>query len=424
MRQLLGVLLLLSGVSCSSFDRQPAPFLGAGPQQIIARPVVPMPVTWKNPSGQTVNGSLPPALADKEPGKPPDPSARAESQPTPEPAHQAAYASLPKAGPGLATEAVHPGPDLPAPPPSRPPAANSLARTAFVEGKSEPPATDTRTPVPQQLPPMVTRAMPNPAATPPAPAPTLPAEPEPVGPATPLPGGTPVLRVVNSKRITLDFELKEAGPGVTGVDLWVTRDMKTWKKYEGVRPTTRAYVIEVKDEGLYGLTLIARSNTGPALVPQPGDLPQVWVTVDTTPPVVQLAGVDLSLTSKEPTLIVRWKAQDRNFNKRPITITCAEQPEGPWVTLAGGLENTGRSEVPLTATLPKRVFLRVEAQDLAGNVGRAQTSGPLRLEFPWSPGSPAPTPPGAEPSHLLPPPPGPEPARPQVSIIEVDGVEK
>lgn len=184
---------------------------------------------------------------------------------------------------------------------------------------------------------------------------------EPPSPPTPLGPSVPILRMVNSKRITLNFELKDsASSGTPAIDLWVTRDMRTWKKHEVQRPATGSYLIQVNDEGLYGFTLIARGSQGPQPIPHSGDLPQVWVTVDATPPVVQLAGVELSLTSREPALVVRWKAQDRNFNRKPITVSYAEQAEGPWVPLATGIDNTGRLELPVPANLPKRLYLRVE----------------------------------------------------------------
>jgi len=309
-------------------------------------------------------------------------------------------------------------------------------RASFVEGRTDQPASENRPPTPAALPTIVNRPLAtSPPTTPPS-SPAAPATPEPTNPApvsapvpavvdlepptspTPLTPGAPILRVVNSRRITLNFELKDGSSAAPGVDLWATRDMRTWKKQEAVRASAGSHLIEVREEGLYGFTLIARSNLGPQPVPHSGDLPQVWVTVDATPPVVQLAGVELSLTTRDPALVVRWKATDRNFNRRPITISYCEQLEGPWVTLAAGVENTGRWEVPVPANLPKRLYVRVEAHDVAGNVGRAQTTGPILL--PWA-GS-VPTVQASETPNLLPPPPTPE-ARPQVSIISVDGTE-
>jgi hypothetical protein len=159
--------------------------------------------------------------------------------------------------------------------------------------------------------------------------------------------------------------------------------MRCWKKVEASRPAPNTWVIDVKDEGLYGFTIVGRHSTGPEMAPHAGDVPQVWVTVDTTKPEVQLNGVELNLTSKTPDLVVRWTARDKCFNKRPITLSMAERAEGPWTPLAAGIENTGHYEIPLTPATPRSMYLRVEAVDLAGNVGMAQTPCPVRLEFPW-----------------------------------------
>ncbi len=302
---------------------------------------------------------------------------------------------------------------------------DKVSLASFVEGATQQPLIENRNPTPA-VPPQESRVEGQElrarggrlsAPDPPLSTPEV-VDLEPPSPPTPLGPSVPILRMVNSKRITLNFELKDsASSGTPAIDLWVTRDMRTWKKHEVQRPATGSYLIQVNDEGLYGFTLIARGSQGPQPIPHSGDLPQVWVTVDATPPVVQLAGVELSLTSREPALVVRWKAQDRNFNRKPITVSYAEQAEGPWVPLATGIDNTGRLELPVPANLPKRLYLRVEAQDVAGNVGRAQTPAPIQL--PWA-GS-LPTVPGTE-TPRLPPPPNPE-ARPQVSIISVDGTE-
>ncbi len=140
------------------------------------------------------------------------------------------------------------------------------------------------------------------------------------------------------------------------------------------------------------------------------------MTVDTTKPLVQLNGVELSLTAKTPALVVRWTAQDRNFNKRPITISYAETIEGPWVPLARNVENTGRLEVPLTPAIPHAMLLRVEAVDAAENMGLAQTQAALQLNLPWITAS------GAQEAgmpRLLPAPPAVAP-NPTARLVDVD----
>ena len=128
--------------------------------------------------------------------------------------------------------------------------------------------------------------------------------------------GSPLMRLVNTKRITLNFEVKDVGPsGLASVELWYTKDGREWKKHDA--PTkAKAYVIEVDDEGMYGFTLLARSGTGMGKErPAAGDQPQVWVIVDLTKPDVQLADVT---PDREP----EAAAGDHPAGRR-ATRTCA-----------------------------------------------------------------------------------------------------
>jgi hypothetical protein len=89
---------------------------------------------------------------------------------------------------------------------------------------------------------------------------------------------------------------------------------------------------------------------------------------------VQLLGAELNVLSPTPTLVIRWTAKDRNLGPRPITLLYAERLEGPWSPLAANAENSGRHEWVLPAWVPRSVYVRVQATDLMGNVGMAQTT--------------------------------------------------
>jgi hypothetical protein len=187
-----------------------------------------------------------------------------------------------------------------------------------------------------------------------------------------------VLRLLNSKRITFHYEIKDAASaGVAGLEMWGTTDnMRSWKKYDIVKRTASSLVVDVKDEGLYGFSMIARGKGELAKnqPPQPGEPPQVWVAVDLTKPVVQMLGAELNIMAQTPALVVRWNAKDRNLGPRPITLLYAERLEGPWTPIAANVENNGRYEWIMPACVPSSVYVRVQAVDLMGNTGMAQTS--------------------------------------------------
>jgi hypothetical protein len=194
-------------------------------------------------------------------------------------------------------------------------------------------------------------------------------------------GAPPLMRMVNSKRITLNFKVDDVGPsGLSGVELWYTQDCKDWKKHDAP-PQAHSYVIEVDEEGMYGFTLLAKSGLGLGKEPPaPGDLPQVWVMVDLSKPVVTLGEITQNVNGKTGSVAVRWKAIDKNLGSTPVGLYYAEKESGPWLPIATAQENSGRYVWQVPASAPPSFFVRVEATDLAGNMGRAQTAKPVLLD--------------------------------------------
>jgi hypothetical protein len=193
---------------------------------------------------------------------------------------------------------------------------------------------------------------------------------------------SPVVRLVNKKRITLNYEVKDVGPsGVSGVELWYTRDGKDWKRHEAALESKPPYLIEVQEEGLYGFTLLAKNGIGLSKdPPRSGDQPQVWVEVDLTKPAIQITQVKVGQGDKGATLTIAWKASDKNLSSQPITLSIAEKEDGPWQPIVSNLENFGRCVWPLRPGVPAKLFVRIEAKDLAGNVGVAQTPTAIQVD--------------------------------------------
>jgi len=201
--------------------------------------------------------------------------------------------------------------------------------------------------------------------------------------ATTGPQTKPVVHLTNRKCLTLNYEVKDVGPsGVSGVELWYTRDGKDWRRHESAPETKPPYLIEVQEEGLYGFTLLAKNGIGLSKEPpHRGDLPQVWVEVDLTKPTVALTDVKPVLRDQEPMLNIQWKASDKNLASQPITISYAEKANGPWRPIGSNLDNSGQYQWPLRSGSPATMYVRVEAKDLAGNVGIAQTPTPVHVDI-------------------------------------------
>jgi hypothetical protein len=225
----------------------------------------------------------------------------------------------------------------------------------------------------------------------------LPGEPNPlVGPSGPSDGAAEKIsdagdssagriptRAVNSKRIVLEYEIKDIGPsGVSTVDLWYTHDGHRWEKCPTGAQRTSPYVFEVKEEGLYGITLVASSGIGlKKRPPRPGDNPQIWIDVDVTRPMVRLTGCRVGTGADADSLTITWRAADKHFGERPITLSYAEQADGPWSTIAASVENTGSYVWKMPSNVPQRLMLRLEATDLAGNIGMSQTHEPIMVDL-------------------------------------------
>src|SRR5262249_59494669 len=93
--------------------------------------------------------------------------------------------------------------------------------------------------------------------------------------------GDPKVRMVNSKKISLGYEIKGQGPsGISTIELWYTQDGKSWQKYPKHQVGDKnagasVYEVTVHQEGLYGFTLLAKSGVGLGeRPPQVGDQPQ------------------------------------------------------------------------------------------------------------------------------------------------------
>jgi hypothetical protein len=207
-------------------------------------------------------------------------------------------------------------------------------------------------------------------------------------PANPgLPPLDPDRRMVNTKTVSLGFEIKDKGPsGVSSLELWFTQDGRSWNKYPlkaSEKGFTSPLVVPVAQEGVYGFSLVAKSGVGLGeRPPQIGDRPQVWVEVDLTKPVVVLQGVLVGKDRDKGKLFLSWTAQDKNLDRTPITLSYAEQAAGPWRPITPErVGNSGRYVWSMPPDVPYQFHVKVEAIDTAGNVGEAITQELVKVDL-------------------------------------------
>jgi hypothetical protein len=190
------------------------------------------------------------------------------------------------------------------------------------------------------------------------------------------PASSPLVKLVNSKRINLNYEVQDKGPsGLSKVELWYTTDTRKWERWREDTNPQAPFTVEVNDEGVYGFTLLALSGVGLGTdPPRVGDPPQVWVEVDLTKPIVRLLGVDVGRGSDAGKLTVAWSATDKNLGRQPISLFYSDQPAGgTWKPIITNAENSGSYVWRIPSDVPYKFYVRIEAADKAGNVGAAET---------------------------------------------------
>jgi hypothetical protein len=221
---------------------------------------------------------------------------------------------------------------------------------------------------------------------------------QPPTPADTPRGVLPPVQIVNKRKVSLDFEVAKFGPsGLGSVDVYLTLDDgQTWERTpadagaahslqetRGGGPVRGSVTVQLNKEGtVYGFYVVVKSRAGLGKPPpQKGDVPQIRIEVDTTPPEAELYGPQPE-PGKRDTLILTWKASDRNLATNPITIEWAERKEGQWSFIGPeALPNSGRYSWQVPANVPPSVFLRLTVRDAAGNTAVAQTPEPVLIDF-------------------------------------------
>lgn len=201
---------------------------------------------------------------------------------------------------------------------------------------------------------------------------------------TPVATGRPSTRLINSKHFNLQYEVREQGrSGVSVVELWTTTDARSWQKRDEKPHVAGApLAVDVDSEGLYGFTIIPRSGVGLGLPePRVGDQPQMWVEVDLTAPVVRLQEVQVGQGSDSGKLTILYSATDKHLGPRPISLDYAETAAGPWKSIARDIENAGRYVWQMPQDVPYQFLVRVQATDLAGNVGSDQSTKLIKVDL-------------------------------------------
>ncbi len=204
-----------------------------------------------------------------------------------------------------------------------------------------------------------------------------------LGGGNPSPGGRGAAAgagqtlLVASPQFALQYAVEDAGPsGPASVELWVTQNSgRTWSRRGEDPDRTSPFQVDLGGDGTFGLCLVARAASGLGdQPPAPGDPPQSWVEVDSTPPTVQLDPPQVGTGQNMGKVSIRWRSSDLHPGQQPVSIAWRpDQPGANWYPIAEGIENTGQYVWTVPPNVPARFHLRVDVLDAVGNRGTAET---------------------------------------------------
>lgn len=205
----------------------------------------------------------------------------------------------------------------------------------------------------------------------------------------------PQLQIVSKRQVRIDYEVAKHGPsGIGAVEVYgTTDDGQTWSlvhtetpqpsEIRSPSPVRASVQVPIAQEGVpTGFYLLVKSKAGLSKAPPvKGDLPHIRVEVDTTFPEATLYGPQ-SEPGQRDSLVLTWKASDKNLATNPISLEWSERKEGPWNPIGPAeLPNTGRYSWAVAPNMPHSVYLRLTVRDSAQNTAVAQTQEPLLIDL-------------------------------------------
>lgn len=180
--------------------------------------------------------------------------------------------------------------------------------------------------------------------------------------------------ILNTRTCTINYQLEGSARVASRIDFWATPDNgRTWvqlRDASGGLPPAR---LTLPSDGTFGIRIRPGGGAKP---PEPGEDPDCQVEVDTTRPIVSL----LPPSVDEGTMTLSWTASDANLLSNAISLYYATRPDGPWEVIVAGYKNEGVYRWALPTGMTGPVYLRLEATDRAGNVGRAELPTPVALD--------------------------------------------
>lgn len=199
--------------------------------------------------------------------------------------------------------------------------------------------------------------------------------------SSPYPVGA---KLVKSNSFNIGYSLDQVGPsGVGAVDLYITEDDgRNWFHYGSDPDRKSPFSVRVERSGQFGFAIRARSGIGLSDdPPQPGNRPEIVVIVDQIAPRPKLGSLNQGQGVTHNQVMLSWVLLDGDLPEQSVMLSRAYSPTGPWEPISGWIENTGRYLWTVDQTIERPIYIRIEARDLAGNIGKADSDQPLHIDL-------------------------------------------
>ena len=189
-------------------------------------------------------------------------------------------------------------------------------------------------------------------------------------------------QIVNNQVFNIDYRVDDVGTsGVSSVELFVTENNgRDWFLYGNDADLQTPFEVDTRGEGTFGFAVRARNGLGfsqPA--PQPGEQPNIVVTVDKTAPLVEM-GRPQVVMSNGGKIRIAWRTSEPNPSDTPVRLEYSASNSGPWTPLFDWQVDQGGYEMPIQSGMPQSIHFRLLARDVAGNVTASQTNQPVLVD--------------------------------------------
>lgn len=190
-------------------------------------------------------------------------------------------------------------------------------------------------------------------------------------------------QLVNTHVFDVDYQVEDVGPsGVSAVELFVTENGgQQWFRYGNDTDLRSPFQVDAQGEGTFGFAVRVRNGLGFAdAPPQPGQAPEIVVTVDEAAPAVELAQPSVRVDGFG-TVQLAWRVSDLHPAPSPVRLEYSTTPNGPWTPVFDWQADQGGFDWSIRPGTPSSLYFRLLARDAAGNVGAAQTAQPVIVDL-------------------------------------------